>query len=791
MVTDSRQQPLPYVSIRVPAQESGTLSKPDGSFELWLPAGNHLLEASMVSYKPLRMQVRLHTDSIISLVLADDTTQNLGAVVVKAKARDRAEAVIRELIERKDSLQALAGPYSVNLYIRASQQVTETQPNPVRKKGKQRVADPLKGFSLAEVALALDVQNPQRIKETRLGVQQSGDTRNLFYLSATEGNFDFYQNLVKLPGLAPTPFLSPVSRGGLLAYRYKTIKTVRRGKHRIYTIAVTPREFSNATVEGELTVSDSSWAILHTRFRLPAYHLQEFSAFEVEQDYDFVAQKAWMLTRQVFRYGTESNRLKVAGQTTVAYTHYRLQQQFGPRHFGSEMSTTQQQAYQQDSVFWKEIRVAPLTEKEDRLVRYTDSIRTVQQSEQYLDSVEKAINRITWQKIGIFGQSFYTRAKERYWHLPSLVSLYQPVAFGGSRINVSFAYRKTFANRTDLFWDNNLSYGIRNNDVNGFVKVRRLYNPFNRGYFEVGGGRTFQFIFDGDAWINMASRSNVYLNNYVQAAHGIELVNGLLVHTELETAFRRSVAGYKTGNLTDSLLGNMLNNSNQAVAFDPYNALYGKLRIQYTPFQRYRREPREKVIIGSKWPSFYVQWRTGIPRLLGSKVSFNHLEYGAEQQLNLGLLGLAKYSVKSGSFVNRSELRLIDYQFQRRGDPFLFLNPHRSFQGLDSTFPLFNRYLEAHYVHEFNGFFLNKVPLFKKLQLREMAGAGLLIAPERNLRYAELFVGVERAFQSPFNPLDKFKLGIYVVGSAANRFQNPIQIKIGFTTWDKRKNRWF
>ena len=81
--------------------------------------------------------------------------------------------------------------------------------------------------------------------------------------------------------------------------------------------------------------------------------------------------------------------------------------------------------------------------------------------------------------------------------------------------------------------------------------------------------------------------------------------------------------------------------------------------------------------------------------------------------------------------------------------------------------------------------------MLKKIQLREVGGAGFLLAPERNLRYAELYVGIERAFQSPFNPLDKFKIGVYVVSSFANQFKDPVQFKVGFTTWDKRKNRWF
>ena len=74
--------------------------------------------------------------------------------------------------------------------------------------------------------------------------------------------------------------------------------------------------------------------------------------------------------------------------------------------------------------------------------------------------------------------------------------------------------------------------------------------------------------------------------------------------------------------------------------------------------------------------------------------------------------------------------------------------------------------------------------------LKEIAGAGFLIAPERNLRYAELFTGLERAFKYPFNFLGKFKLGVYVVGSAANQFHNPVQFKFGITTWDRKKGKW-
>jgi len=254
-------------------------------------------------------------------------------------------------------------------------------------------------------------------------------------------------------------------------------------------------------------------------------------------------------------------------------------------------------------------------------------------------------------------------------------------------------------------------------------------------------------------------------------------------------AFRRSVSDYKTNPLVDSLLGSILTN-NHAIAFSPYNAVYGKIKLQYTPGQRYIREPNEKIILGSKWPTFYTEWRKGIPGILDSRVNFDYLEFGIQQRIQLRTLGVSSYTLKTGSFLSQKNLQLIDYQFQRRGDPLFFDSPEENFQALDSTFPVFKRFYQLHYLHEFNGFFLNKIPLLKKLQLREVAGGGLLIAPERNLRYVEAFTGIERVFKWPFVPMAKFKIGVYLVGSAANQFRNPVMFKIGVTSWDRVAKKW-
>jgi hypothetical protein len=798
-ITNTRLEPLAFASVQVKQWKHGTITKENGTYELELEPGKYDLVISMIGYRSQVITIIIQkTDYLQNIMLEPDDTKGLSEVVVKGKMRDRSEEIIRQVIRRKEAIQSATGPYSCTVYIKAVQEDSLK----IKLKKKRIKIDTLAvsakitntfnaeldRMAMAEIVLQLD-KAPQGIKEERLGVTKRGNTDGLFYLSTTQGDFNFYNNLVKTPAISETPFLSPVSYSGLLAYRFRIIRTEHQGGRKLYVISVKPRQVSNATVEGEITIADSLWVILHTRLKLPAYHLPEYDFFEVEQHYDLIEDTAWMITRQQFTYYSKTNKAKKSGVTVATYKNFALHQQFDKKHFGVEVSATAQEAYEQDSSFWEQNRTEPLTEKEVRFIHYKDSIYHARHTKVYLDSLDRLTNKITWKKWLWSGQDFNNHEKEWHLSLPPLPGLFQPFQFGGTRIMASVWFHKTFPSRRALWISPNLSYGIRNRDINGSLTVRHLYNPFSRGFISVSAGREFQLIFQGDAWINQIKRSSVYLDNSIGIAHELELVNGLFLYTDFDMAFRRSVSNYKTNSQVDSLFGEWLTN-NQAIAFEPYNATYGKVRLAYTPRQRYIREPKEKIILGSVWPTFYVSWRKGIPNVFKSKVNFDYLEFGIEQELKLGLAGIATYSLRSGSFFNTKDLRLVDYKFLRRGDPLLFMNPNEAFQSLDSTFPIFKRFYQAHFVHEFNGALINKIPLLKKLQLREVVGGGFVIAPERSLRYVETFAGIERVFKWPFNPLSKFKLGVYVVGSAANRFNNPVQFKIGITTWDRRTNKW-
>ena len=785
-ILDNRKVPLPLASVEIKELRKGAITKDDGSFQFFLERGKYDLVVSMIGYKTRVVTIFINNGDIIeNLELETDEGDNLSEVILKVKARDRAEEIIRNVVKNKESILDAIGSYSCNAYIKAVQ--LDSGFTKKKNENDTTTKTDYEGMSLSEVSLRLDKNANGQIKEERVGVIKRGNPASLFYLSATEGDFYLYNNLINTPPVSKIPFVSPLSYSGLVAYRFKTLKIDRTVKPKLYTIAVRPRQLSNATIEGEITVQDSTWAVISADFRLPEAHMPEYDFMEVKQQYGQVGDSGRMITRQQFNYYIKTKKGRLYGETIVAYSGYELNKNFKKGYFGNEVSSTSEEAYQKDSAFWKSVRTEPLSKRQELYTRYQDSIYKYMRSEAYLDSMDIVLNKITWKKMLIFGQVFNDHKKERMWIVPPVTSLIQPVSFGGARLKLAGAYRKTFPSKKKLSMEAEISYGFRNHDINGSVSLQRLYNPFSKGEFSFKASRSFEFIYSNDAWVNVLKRSNIYLNNSLEIGHVFDIVNGIRVLSKFEVALRRSVKDYKVGNNADSIFGI---SNDPPVEFDPYNASYSEIKLFFTPGLKYIREPKEKIYLYSKWPTFYVTWRKGIPRFLSSEIDFDYLELGLEQGLNLGVVGQSFYNIKTGNFLNTKDLRIIDYKFMRQGDPLFFQNPRGAFQALDSTFPVFDRFWQGNLVHEFNGFLINRIPSLKKLKLQEVAGGGFLIAPERNLKYLEVFTGIERVFKWPFNPLARLKLGIYVVGSVANKFNNPLQFKIGLTTWDRFRNAW-
>ena len=199
-------------------------------------------------------------------------------------------------------------------------------------------------------------------------------------------------------------------------------------------------------------------------------------------------------------------------------------------------------------------------------------------------------------------------------------------------------------------------------------------------------------------------------------------------------------------------------------------------------------EPSRKVILGSKYPTFSVNYRKGWDNVFGSDIDFDYVQFSIEHDLILGVFGNSKYTAKVGQYTNTADLRIVDLKRFRQSDPYLFSESLNSFQLLDTAFATTNLFFELHHIHHFNGALINNIPLIKLTKVRVVAGGGILWVQDNNFRHQEIFAGLERVFR--LGARRRLRVGVYGVLAKSKGSKTDTGLKISFDLIDTWKRNW-
>jgi hypothetical protein len=810
LVVDTASAPLPMVQIFNREGAKMGQTRLDGNFSLRLDPGAYKLIFSHPNYHSVEIALLVKQDQNDTLnIRLSHQTEKIGAVEIHREYKDPGPEYMRKTIEKRDYWHNQIPNQSATLYIKAFQlnskknkakavkslpeesypsslnatNIPEKAKAPVlaRDTGPQAIA-------FAEIVMQRDATTDGKIKEIRDGVTKIGARDNLvglYYLTTTDGDFNLYQNLIKAPALSSLPVMSPLSNSAILAYRFRYLGSYQDSTYgRILRIGVNSRQTANATFTGELHIVDSTFWVYKSFLKFPKHLMAEYDEMQINQYYKLDSAQHLLIDSQRFNYVTKLGPITEEATTYVNYKNIKVNPNFPKNHFGLEISKTTQEAYERDSSYWEKQRAQPLNSNEIKFINRADSIKRVQTSDKYLDSIEAKINRITLRSLMLEGQGYQNRRKGLEFYLAPLWISGLPFWPGGPRMSLYSTIKKTLPNKQEYYFSPNISYGINNKDLQGTMEFFHMYNPIKRSIYKVSVGKQFNLINSNASYVDVFRRNNNYTEKHILISHRQELVNGLYLKVQGRLAQRSSIE-----NFTFSSFGNSLFENNVPSIFSTTYTFQNEIRLSYTPFQRYLLEPKQKIILGSNWPTFSVVYKQATPGILGSTIDFKYLEYTIEQEIPLGLSGKSTIIANSGSFLSYNSLSEMDYRYQRGSDPGIFNQPLYNFQQLDTTFTTFNRFVELHYLHEFNGSIVNKIPFLKILKLTERAGANFLYAPERqNMFFYEGFIGIDKAIRI-FN--ERYKVGCYFTAGYSNIFEKPrFGFKINFQGYDRNNNVW-
>lgn len=808
-VYDEMNIGLPLADIYVKNQpELRTRADIEGRYLMRLQEGEYYLVIRAKGYE---------TKEVFVVVTQGENTRNFQLLPVEINelesfdyAVERVNVgreIIKKVVDKKGYIDFNRFAYSCDVYIRAKdvkKAIPQEQEQEEKKKKKEKKEEKkedednvdaryedidalkreklgvLNNLNMVEVELERNYAPPNNVREIRNAYEKRGSDRRLYFTTTAKTNFNFFENMLYLNDLNESPIQSPISTAGIFSYKYQLVEKIEReGQPTLNKIKIEPRNMVTSTLGGYIWVADSTWMVEKLDFTLEKGNLYIYDYFRIQQTFDTSSDSLCLLKSQEMDYGIEYRKDEFEGKTIVQYTNYDFNPNFKKGYFGNEVAITTEEAYDRDSSYWSEKRLTPLTPEEQEYIKKRDSIENLFNQSSYLDSVDSVFNKINFWKVLWFGIDHRNRAKKTQWTLSSLAAMIQPIYIAGPRIGPDFDFFKKWENEKTFDSYSRADVGILNGDIKGYTRLRYLYNPFKQARVGINFEHNYDLIRTFDAFTQVLLRDNFIEKTSSTLFHDIEILNGLYLESNLTLTNRRPIdEDTRFIRWFDDALDN-----NEPPEFEAYKAFIADFTLSYTPFQKFMREPHRKVVLGSKWPQFYIYYEKGVPNILSSEIDHDYLRFGVRQTFKISTFGTSNYHITSGKFLNAKNLREVDYKYHRRSDPIWFSNPLFSYQDLDTSLPTLDWYFESHIIHHFNGALINKIPFMKKTRITSVAGGGYLWVPEHKWQHYEFFAGIERIFKFARRRL---RIGAYAVFSDGNQIDPRTTFKLSFALLDRR-----
>lgn len=608
----------------------------------------------------------------------------------------------------------------------------------------------------------------------------------LFIPKYPGADLTFYQNLITVLELGDRPFISPLhSTLWQIVYKFRLVSREYVNGRVVFEIEITPRNPDGPYFAGTLWVVDKEWAISQLDLSIQKTGLSVFNHFSFQHGYEKnQATGTWLLMEENYDYALKNGRSLLKGTTFAEHKSYNLAPTFGKNFFRNEVLRTDVEAFEKDSSYWQTIRPFKLNSLEETFVIKQDSIKTVQASDDYIRYQDSVYNKLGWRDILFEGISYLDRGHGMRYFIDPLASQPRPFGVGGYRHSLGGSIVKTWDRQKQLRVRLSSDYGFKNKDLKGGAQVGFVYDPRHFGRAYVRGGDIYSTITDFTSIGAILSRSNFINKRYIGFGHSREIINGLSLDVRFDFADFQAIDQLELAEWGNDLFGEL----NIPTEFDPFRQLMTEITLTYTPFQKYMMEPFRKVNLPTPWPTFRLIYRQAIPGVFGSSINWSSITFVVDQEIRPGSMGISRWRMRAGTFPIEGNLRFTDYTFFRGSDPYFFANPLRAFQLLGPTLSTPNEYVEAHYIHDFGGALMQKIPLLKKLPLHIAGGAGTLYIRDQNFLHSEVFAGIGVPIRIK---ADRFKISGYYVTSYSN-YDDALagQWKFGISFYDPGRKQW-
>lgn len=796
--------PLPYASISVKGTSRGTNANNQGQYLLNLAPGNYVLVCQYVGYKKVEKSITVTDSDLVVDFILPLQEKGLEEVVVTVRT-DLAYDIIRNAIAKRKYYDDQLRKFTCEVYTKGNLKVRSYPKKLLGQEIKFPDADTSqqKMLYLSETISTYSVDGPDKEKIEVISSKVSGQP-DAYGLSAPQF-FSFYKENIQIGNrdnpLNQRGFISPLADNAISLYRFRFKGAFIEDGILINKIQVTPRRKYEPLFTGFINIVENDWRIHSLELYLTKESQMELiDTLRIQQQYVPASAEVWTIRSQVIYPSAKIAGFDAHGSFFNFYSKFNVKPSFSKQDFTSTLLKYIEDANKKDDSYWDAARPVPLMADEIHDYKRKDSLELIKQDKSYIDSVDKATNKISFFNAILFGKTFQATTRRTTLDVQPLPEIISFNIVEGVVVNTGFDWSKRLEenpySRKRLTLSPNLRYGFLNKHFNAHLKVKYDFGrKYTTSAMLSGGKRVFQF----NNPINVGPRRNTLatlLGNrnlmlfyeawYLRGSYIKGIGSGLTwtaafqyqdrmpLENNSDYTWRKKNDRQFTPNYPIELMSENIKR-HQVLSF-----LY---RLTWQPKSRYIELPEGKINLGSKFPVFNLQLEMAVKDLLGTDAEYSKWKLSIKDDMNFKLQGKFQYRIGAGGFINAKNVQVPDYTHFNGNISNFSAEYLNSFQIL----PLYQFsniekfYLYGHAEHHFNGFITNKIPGLRQLNWHLVAAANGFW--HTNANYYELSLGLENIRLAKFLPPLRFD----VLQSFLNGKKWSLDFRIGIGRGNARQ----
>jgi len=766
-IFDEFNEPVAFATVTFKGSTIGTVSDENGKFYLESDKNYTQLEISFLGFEKKIIPLKARNFNL-KIVLTEDSA-NLGEVIVfsgkQKKKGNPAVAILRKIWAKKRQNGILLYPQ----YENDKYEKIEFDLNSIDEKFKKRklfkgmefIFDQIDTSSITGKSyLPIFINEAlyktygknrpsKKFREELIANKNSGFDSNqelIEFVKQLYVDYNIYDNYLKF---FDKSFTSPLSRTGVSVYNYILNDSSFIDNKWCYNIIFYPRRKNELTFKGDFWVNDTTFAVKQIEMTASrSANINWVKEIYVEQEFNVLNDSVFLLKRDHmmsdFAINKNEKSKGIYGRRTTLFNNYEFKKEREDRFYTSRVDAYKEEIFNKTDEYWGQNRFEKLNDDEIGIYKMLDTLKTVRKFKQLYN-------------IGATLATGYWELFEGFDYGP-IFSTFGTNDVEGTRVRIG---GRTYFNQNDSWRIQAFgAYGFKDEKVKYGISGKWMIDKKNRIIISAGNRSDVE-----QTGVSLTTANDVLSRSFASAAfftrgENFRLTNLNLTNIALDIEPVRNLnfrvgATFKTLESAAPELFNVNYYDSNGVERSIVNQVELDIAINYTPGRKNAGFGVERNVSNEgKHPILYASYTKGLKDVYNSDFNYDKLQLFYKHRLLLGGLGKMNYVLEIGKTFGNVPVTLLDVV---PGNQTLFTAP-RTFDLLDYYEFVTDQYAAIHVEHNFNGRIFSRIPLLRKLNLREIIGARAIVG---SLTDENIALNVfDLTGKAPDKPYYEYHLGV-------------------------------